>query len=949
MVFLVPEIANGKERYFVYYDESEKSSPKYTDHVSIEDAYYYLEPISGVSVEGYYYKIIEEGYCVYAVGQKGKVMYRQLSQCIIKEKPESKEFGLMNSEDTASFSFSYQHGPKEEDEISSDQSLVSKEIFVDGNLMVEFGIVSESSGKDMRTTNIYKYYYCPVPNKKRICVHVKHEVFKGGTVEGIENIDGRYGALASYKSTSERVKIMRFGEILPYMHFYDENGDIREYKISEDFESKERNWVISYKDDCDLGKDAWLSDDKGESGKANGVLFSSNENIVKYGTDEKDGIQLKVAEKKYFDVLGTKVSYLAISFGRNSYEKGGTHDISIPDDLVVEFDAEFFTTENGGYKDIIDEGNIYRTLIKHRCKSDDSTFENKNIDTLTIIPRFSLGRLFFSYPWVLRTLGHALPIIWVELYQGDTLISEGATIKPFLGPPKIKFPKLAPGEYVVKIFRKIGNRIKDYIGVESVNIEGDKTLYVYCTWGKKFTLNIYDQYGEGIKDIELFIYKNNTIVTKNITNGEKKLVLTAPYNLIGYSFKAFYKGFFIYDKEISMKQRKMVIELPLYDFTIDVKDDLGFPPGVDVRPLLTSSEMTYPSVIMPEDMKLGKYAFKDLPAASYKLEISYGGFSDTEIIDVPKIGDSTTIEFTAKFDLSTDLFDSRGNLINDENLKIDITRKGRTIYDSIEPNKIVTLPPGVYSVNVYSSNNKLIGFKNIELTSDRDIKIVTELEPTLPVLVTWLVLIFIGEIVVILLLKRTSLNTFLKLMAMALILLSIFQPWWVLNASSDNAASEKNINMFIVPQTMIDRTTYNNVYYLEIATMPELFTNFLGALLLIVCSGFFLLGLSFLPNLILKRRYSLILIFASILFLILVDGAFSFGMSKICEISVGSLQGEGTMNVALPNGVNTYMPANWGLGIGFYLCVMAALTATAAGLLDSLRTGSKLRKLFSKK
>jgi hypothetical protein len=210
-------------------------------------------------------------------------------------------------------------------------------------------------------------------------------------------------------------------------------------------------------------------------------------------------------------------------------------------------------------------------------------------------------------------------------------------------------------------------------------------------------------------------------------------------------------------------------------------------------------------------------------------------------------------------------------------------------------------------------------------------------------------LIFIGEIVVILLLKRTSLNTFLKLMAMALILLSIFQPWWVLNASSDNAASEKNINMFIVPQTMIDRTTYNNVYYLEIATMPELFTNFLGALLLIVCSGFFLLGLSFLPNLILKRRYSLILIFASILFLILVDGAFSFGMSKICEISVGSLQGEGTMNVVLPNGVNTYMPANWGLGIGFYLCVMAALTATAAGLLDSLRTGSKLRKLFSKK
>jgi len=949
LVFLVPEIANGKERYFVYYDDSEKPPPNYPNHVNIEDAYYYIEPISGISVEGYYYKITEDGYCVYAVGQKGKVMYRQLSQCIIKEKPGTKEFSLINSDDIASFSFSYQHGVKEEDEISSDQSLVSKEIFVDGNLMVEFGIVSESFGKDMRTTNIYKYYYCPIPNKKRICVHVKHEVFKGGNVEDIENIDGRYGALVSYKSTSERAKMMRFGEMLPYLHVYDESGNIREYKINTDPESKEREWLISYKDDCDLGKDAWFSYDGGESGKAHGILFPSNENIVRYGTDERDGIQLKVAEKKYLDALGAKVSYMAINFGRNAYEKGGIHDINISDDLVVEFDTEFFTTENGGYKDVIDEGNIYRVLIEHRCKSDGSAFEDKNILTLTVIPRFSFGRFFLSYPWLKEVIGPNLPVTWVELYQDDSLISAGSTTKPFLGAPKIKFPKLAPGEYIVKIYRKVGDEIKRYVGVESVKIEGDTTLYVHCTWEKNLRLTILDQYGRGISDVDFILYRNNTVVARNTTKDDGKLALSAPYNYFGsYTLKAYYKGFTVYDKELPTKQKKVDMALSLYDIIVDAKDELGLTPGVDVRPFLTSSEMSNPLTILPEDIGSGRYSFKDLPAAPYALEISYGGFSDVKNIEIPKIGDSTTIEFTARFDLCTDIFDSRGNPINSEDLKIDIIRKGQTIYDSIGVSEIVSLPPGNYAINVHS-DGKLIGFKNIELTSDKDIKIVTVLEPILPVLIMGIILVFIVEILVFLLFKKISLNAFLKLMAMALIILSIFQPWWVLNASSDNPIAEKNTNMFIVPQAMIDKTTYNDRPYLELAIIPELFTNFLGVLLLIVCSGFVLLGLSFIPNIFLRRRFSILLISASILFFILVSGAFSLGMSKICEISLGSLQGEGAMNVVLPDGGNAAMSASWGLGIGFYLCIISALIATAAGLLDSFREGSVLRKLFTKK
>ena len=153
-------------------------------------------------------------------------------------KPRSKKFDIANFDNLASFCFSYQHGEKDEDEISSDQVLVSKEINIDGNLMVQFRLISESSGKDLRTNNVYKYYYCPTDDK-RIFVHVKHQVFEGGEVTGIENVDGRYGALASVHSKSGRIKRMRFGSILPYMHIHSENNIVKEYKLNTDPESKE--------------------------------------------------------------------------------------------------------------------------------------------------------------------------------------------------------------------------------------------------------------------------------------------------------------------------------------------------------------------------------------------------------------------------------------------------------------------------------------------------------------------------------------------------------------------------------------------------------------------------------------------------------------------------------------------------------------------------------------
>ena len=946
LVFLIPEIADGTERYFVYYDDDNKPSPPYIDHVEIEDSYYYYELISGIKAEGDYYKITDDGYCVYGVGQKGEVVNRKISQCIINEKPEMEDFNALSVYNIASFGFSYSAGTTEEDEIYSVEKLISKKILNDGNLMVEFAIVSESSNGEIRTSNIYKYYHCP-NKEKRIFVHVKHENLENGVVSGNVNVDGRYGTLMSYKSRSERLGRMRFGEILPYLHVYGEKDDIIEYKINTNPESYEDEWLVPYKDDCDIGKNAWFSYDEGDTGKSHAIIFSSVNDVVKKGTNERDGVQIKASVREYLDVLGAEIDYAAISFGRNSYEKGGSHDLDIPNDLVVEYDAEVFTYENGGYTSIDDEASIYRTLLKYRLNGEDGLFEgDKKIYTLTVTPLFTARIL--CHPFLRNITGIEISSIWAELYQNNELISISYTNKPLFGPPNIKFPKIAAGDYTVKVYRRILSFNKSYIGVGKVTVKEDTNLNIYCTWQKDIIIKCFDQNNKGIDGIEFILLKDDIVVASNITDDTGILTLSAPFNLFDtYSLNALYKGFLVFNKESPMLQKKVDLSLNLYDLKVKVKDKLGMSPGVDVRPILSSSEMYNLINIEPDGTDNGVYVFRDLPAGIYEFEASYGAFKDVKTVKIPDVN-SLDVEFSALFDLNLELYDSHGSLIQGNDKKIVIIRNGQTVYESTNYDEIIKLPPGKYSVNVYS-DGKFIGFKNIDFTNSKKVKIVTTIESIIPTLVIGLVLVFIGEIVVLVIIKKLSLNTFLKLFAMSLILISLFQPWWFLNASGGNPAAEKRDEMFIFPQTMIETLNYNNVKYLDIATVPEMFTDFVGTLMIVILSGFILLGISFLPNIILKRRFYKILIFSSVLFLILVAVAFSYGMSTLCEISVGSLQGEGTLDVILPDGTNTFMNASWGLGIGFYLCISAALIALVAGLIDLLKRKELPKKKLVKK
>ena len=953
IVFLIPDRAYGEELYFVYYDDHEKPAPHYTDHVNIVDAYYYYEPISGIAVEGDYYRITEDGFVVYGIGQKGDVMNRKLSQIVIKQLPQSETFDILNSELLASFSFAYHEGKEETDEVSSDQVLISKEIIQDGNLMVEFGIISESSNGNLRTTNVYKYYYSPTTTK-RMNVHVKHEVLEECIVKGIEDIDGRYGAIISYRSRSAGFQKMCFGDILPYLHVYGENNRIKEYQMDVNPENKEREWIISYLDDCDLGEEAWISYDEGEDGNVHAILLSKNKNVVIHGTDERDGVQITVTEREYLDAIGTDIDYASIAFGRNSYESGRTHDLVIPDDLVVEFDAEFFTIEEGSYENVQTEGNFFRKLASYRYKDDDEFTGKQNIYTLTIIPH--LGGRIISYPLLVRLLNLTLPVTWVELYQNDTLLQAGMVSKPIVGFQIKKFPKLAPGEYIVKLYTVIGDRRKNYIGIERINLQEDLTLHIYTLFQKNFKITIKDQDGRYIKDVDLFLLRNNTLVASNSTGGWQTTNLYAPFNLFKpyvlgnlkdlqfadlftladpYVLKAYYQGFLIYDEELGIVQKKVEITQELYDLTVTVEDRLGFAPGVNVRPSLTSAQMRQPIDILPEEKGEGTYVFENLPPATYEVKISYGGFTDTKSVDVPAVGETIQLEFTATYDLTIDLMNSRGGFLLLNNQKIMISRQGKTIYSSLPPGSTTSLPPGGYTV-VAVDGTETIASKLVDLTNDKDVQLITKIDSLIALLVTGLVFVFIGQLVILCLAKKISLNTCLKASAMALILVSLFQPWWALTAESSSQATKESM-MYLYPQTMIDTMTFEGKISYDVATLPEIFTNAVGILVIIICTGLFFMGISFIPNIVLRRRFSYGLAAASLLFIILVAAAFSVGMSHICEISLGGLQGQGMLDIELPTGETVAMSSSWGLSYGFYLCILSALLLIATAIIDVLR------------
>ena len=130
--------------------------------------------------------------------------------------------------------------------------------------MVECYIKSTSNIEDVQTTNTYKYYYCPT-EQKRIRVHVKHETIKEARVDdSMTYWDGAYATLLSFKARSNSIKSLNFGELFPNLYVYGENDIIKEFILDQNPNYKTTRRFLTAKDECVLGKEAWVSVDNQE-------------------------------------------------------------------------------------------------------------------------------------------------------------------------------------------------------------------------------------------------------------------------------------------------------------------------------------------------------------------------------------------------------------------------------------------------------------------------------------------------------------------------------------------------------------------------------------------------------------------------------------------------------------------------------------------------------------
>ena len=960
LVFLIPKEANGKEKYYVLYDNSKISAPEYTDHLLVEDLHYHYEPISGQKVDFDYYKITEDGYIVYAVSYQGQLLGNGISQTVAKIKPNSKEFEAINVDQFASFAMLYStDGVKIDYTGTSWTRESSKSILVDGNLMVRLRIEGISRENTIKTDNIYTYYYCP-SETKRMVVNVNHEVLKTCEISGSKILDGTYASLLTFKGRSAAIEKINIGTILPSIHLYAEDNTIKEYFVPCDPTSKIEEMVLSTADDIDMGNKAWLCIDDSSTGKAHGLIFHSNTGFLE---GEEDGVQVKSLVQQTIKLPGLEVDTGSVHATRNTYEKRGKQNTILSEGLNVKFEAEFVTFEKEGYEAVDKESEFYQKLTAYMPSNRQNVSKEKEEEieqyALTIYthlaPSSPLGSLLSV------ALGKNFSYIYAELYKNDgTLMSSGTINRLPLKEDiqfesdetkllkklifafrlfdwrnasffkKISFPDLEPAKYIVKIYKEnpFFAKHRQYIGFAIVDLKKDDFIHIYCKPQGTTKLFVKDQNDKGVEHARFVIESNDVIIAETFsdTNGNAFLEVPChprkPYNL-----KAIYNGFLVEEKEIYLDLKNHLIPLErsfsmeLYKFSLKLKDTWGFAPDVEVNPLLTSSEMVDPIYISAKKIDEGEYLFTGLYPADYVLSMNYKSFDVEKDVSIDA-DRSIDLMFPAEYKLDFHVMNSYGDML--ESGQIDISRGGKIGSIGIKENGKTTLfvPPGEYEVAVYSEEDKEIAKQRINIKGDKTIDIVTSQGSFLHMMVKCLG-IALAIFSVIFLFWKKRIFTSIDLLAFALIIIALVSPWWVL--TGDNGTTVTTTKTLLIPSNIVTLTSSSQTLGGEISLIPIEATAVLSLLSILLVTTCLLIGISLLTKNRL-RKTTITMSILSIVVLITMISIFIYTMSQLTEVGVGSFMGSGSLETTLPGiAESEILPCTWGPGIGFYLAIIAAV------------------------
>ena len=508
-------------------------------------------------------------------------------------------------------------------------------------------------------------------------------------------------------------------------------------------DSKDWEEYISKEDDKDLGSSAWVSVDYGKTDKAHAIILSSNK-ILKSGADERDGIELQLYESKAIDYPGLDGWFAYLYLMRNDYEKGEPFDVILPEDFVVEFDALYFTAENGGYPRVDKEASIYQKLISYQPE-DDSEFkeiveeEEYNLTVFTHLSPDLIRLIAQSYIFLKQ------PRICVELVKDDVTIAiKNANRIPLTEDIKIdwrnitlfrkaKFSNTASEKYVVKVWLEniLFKKEKLLIGYKIVDLKKDTKTRIFCKSEGKIYLTALNQERNGIENVEISLIDEGETIAKVKTNSNGKAIIGAPCGFFNsYLMNITYKGFLISSENIRLGRIRQILprfknlNFNVHDLVINIKDSSGKKPSFNVDLSLTSSDMTNKISLDPDDIKDGTYKFNSLYPAEYSLKIEYNSFEIEELLQIPEIDnlDINLLDFSA---ILKDKWDLPPNAPVDITLTSTNFKRNPLLYpEEVRPGEYLfsNLYAGTYIFDVHYKDYTLE--KIIEILSNED-KIVT--------------------------------------------------------------------------------------------------------------------------------------------------------------------------------------------------------------------------------
>jgi len=969
LVFLIPENANGKEKYHVLYDSSETKPANYKDHIVIEDTHYFYEPIPGQSIDFDYYKITEDNYVVYALMQKGQLLGNPTAHSVAKLKPKSTIVETYNVDQLGVFDMRYGVPGAVDYTGSACATEVTKNVLVDGNLMARMRIVAVSPRGDIKTDNIYTYYYCPT-DKKSISVNVYHEVLKTVNIDDPAVLDGTYAGIVSPESRSATIEKMNVGEIMPSLTVYSEDDQIKDFSVPTNPVSADKEVVLSTEDDVDLGNKAWVSLNDPSTGKAHGLIMNPITGLI---DGEEDGVQVKDYVRQIIKLPGLEAYTGSVFLTKNSYEKGGSHDTVLPQGFKVNFDVEFLTAEKEGNEKIDAESKIFNELVKTRPALRENVTggkkEEKERYSLTTYVHFAssvpMGSLLSA------ALGKNLSYTYAELYEDGNFKSSGSVnrlplgkieldlkgknlfqkLKTMLGIfdwrnaslfKKIKFPDLEPGTYVVKIYRENPRFAKErqYIGFGIIDLKKNDSIRIFCRPEGTITLSILNQENKGVENVKFLLERDNATISDAPSDKEGSAVLKAPcYRNKPYTLKIIYQGFLVKEKQVTfgLKNRfiklKQSFSIETHTLKLSLKDTWGFTPAVEVAPVITSAEMIEKIHITATKTGDGEYEFVGVYPAKYTLSMTYKSFVLEKEVTVD--GDeSFDMVFPAEYNLDFGVMNSYGDTISEG--KISISRNGKMEEKEIDKNGKVTLvvPPGDYELEVHSSDDT-IAKQKIQVRGDKKMDIVTSLDSLFNNLVTYIGIALLIFSILIMLWKK-KIYTGMKVLVIALLIIAIVQPWWVLNG--DKGAISTESKTLLVPPKIVTLTRASDAIGGEISQVPEQVTmvlNLLSMILVVTCLIIFVT--IFTRNRLRKTTAGLSIL--SIILLIATFSIFFYAMSQITKISVGGFIGSGNIETTIPGVAESeFLPCSWGPGVGFYLAIIAVACLIIPYIINKIKT-----------